>query len=68
MAEYLVPDDLFTLLRKLDTPAVCNTIEVVHGQETVVLNEAIVLEPARQKGFNIGKLESAWAKFEARRT
>lgn len=36
--------------------------------ETVVLNENIVLEPARQKGFNIEKLESAWAKFEARRT
>ena len=36
--------------------------------DTVVLNEAIVLEPARQKGFNIDKLEAAWAKFEARRT
>jgi regulator of RNase E activity RraA len=36
--------------------------------QTVVLNEAIVLEPARQKGFNIEKLESAWAKFEASRT
>ena len=36
--------------------------------DTVVLNEAIVLEPARQKGFNIDKLEAAWAKFEAQRT
>ena len=36
--------------------------------ETVVLNESIVLEPARQKGFNIDKLEAAWAKFEAQRT
>ena len=36
--------------------------------ETVVLNESIVLEPARQKGFNIDKLETAWAKFEAQRT
>ena len=36
--------------------------------ETVVANEAIVLEPARQKGFNIDILEAAWAKFEAQRT
>jgi regulator of RNase E activity RraA len=36
--------------------------------DTVVLNEAIILEPARQKGFNIDKLEAAWAKFEAKRT
>jgi regulator of RNase E activity RraA len=36
--------------------------------DTVVFNEAIVLEPARQKGFNIDKLEAAWAKFEAQRT
>ena len=35
---------------------------------TVVFNEAIVLEPARQKGFNIDKLEAAWAKFETQRT
>jgi regulator of RNase E activity RraA len=35
---------------------------------TVVLNETIILEPARQKGFNIDKLEEAWAKFETHRT
>ena len=35
--------------------------------DTVVLNEAMVLEPARQKGFNIDKLEAAWVKFEAQR-
>ena len=62
MAEHVVPDDLLTLLREVDTPTVCNAID------TVVFNEAIVLEPARQKGFNIDKLEAAWAKFEAQRT
>ena len=62
MAEHVVSDDLLTLLREVDTPTVCNAID------TVVLNEAIVLEPARQKGFNIDKLEAAWAKFEAQRT
>ncbi len=36
--------------------------------ETVIACEAIVLEPARAPGFNIGKLEEAWAKFEAART
>ena len=36
--------------------------------DTVVRNESIVLEPARQKDFNIDKLEAAWAKFEAQRT
>lgn len=36
--------------------------------DTVISNEAIVLEPARQPGFNIEKLEAAWAKFEAQRT
>ena len=36
--------------------------------DTVVANEAIVLGPAREAGFNIDKLEDAWAKFEAART
>ncbi len=35
---------------------------------TVVTREAIVLGPAREPGFNIDKLEEAWAKFEAVRT
>ncbi len=32
MVEYPLPDDLLTLLREVDTPTVCNAIEVVHGQ------------------------------------
>jgi regulator of RNase E activity RraA len=36
--------------------------------DTVVANEAIVIGPAREAGFNIDKLEEAWAKFEAART
>jgi len=36
--------------------------------ETVIFNEAIILVPARQEGFTIQKLETAWAKFEAQRT
>lgn len=36
--------------------------------ETVIQNEAIVLGPAREKGFNIDKLEEAWAEFESVRT
>ncbi len=35
---------------------------------TVFANEAIVIGPARETGFNIDKLEEAWAKFEAART
>lgn len=35
---------------------------------SVIANEAIILGPARQPGFNIEKLEAAWAEFEARRT
>lgn len=31
MSEHLLPDDLLTLLRGVDTPTVCNAIEVVHG-------------------------------------
>ncbi len=36
--------------------------------DTVVANEAVVIGPAREAGFNIDKLEDAWAKFEAART
>ena len=50
----VIPNDVIHLLKT-----------AIH---TVVSNEAIVLEPARQKGFNIDKLEAAWAKFEAKRT
>jgi ABC-type lipoprotein release transport system permease subunit len=32
MAKHLIPDDLLTLLRKIDTPTVCNAIEVAQGQ------------------------------------
>jgi regulator of RNase E activity RraA len=32
MVEYIVPDDLLALLRKVDTPTVCNAIEVVQGR------------------------------------
>ena len=36
--------------------------------ETVIVSEAIVLGPARAPGFDIHKLEEAWAKFEKSRT
>ncbi len=36
--------------------------------DTVIANENIVLIPARQPGFDIDKLEEAWARFEAART
>ena len=36
--------------------------------DSVIANEAIILGPAREPGFNIEKLEAAWAEFEARRT
>ncbi|ABV94870.1 conserved hypothetical protein [Dinoroseobacter shibae DFL 12 = DSM 16493] len=35
---------------------------------TVIENEALILGPARAPGFDLGKLEEAWAVFEARRT
>ena len=35
--------------------------------ETVIANEAIVLEPAREPGFNLAKLEESWKAFEAAR-
>ena len=28
----MIPEDLLTLLREVDTPTVCNGIEVVHGK------------------------------------
>ena len=36
--------------------------------EKVFASEAIILGPARQPGFNIHKLEVAWAEFEKART
>lgn len=36
--------------------------------QTVIDNEAIIIEPAKKAGFNIDKLEQAWAEFEKRRT
>lgn len=36
--------------------------------DTVESNEALVLGPAREPGFDIEKLERAWAAFEAART
>ena len=36
--------------------------------QSVIDREAIVLGPAREPGFNIEKLEKAWAEFEAVRT
>ena len=30
--------------------------------------ERLILEPARQEGFNLAKFEEAWARFEAART
>ena len=32
MAEILIPEDLLELLRQVDTPTVCNAIEVAQGQ------------------------------------
>ena len=32
MAEIVIPDDLLELLRKVDTPTVCNAIELTQGQ------------------------------------
>ena len=42
--------------------------ELESAIKTVIDREAIVLQPAREPGFNIEKLEAAWAKFEAVRT
>ncbi len=32
MADYVMADDLLELLRKVDTPTVCNAIEVAQGK------------------------------------
>jgi hypothetical protein len=32
MAENFIPEDLLIMLRKVDTPTVCNAIEVVQGK------------------------------------
>ena len=32
MADDLIPDDLLDLLRRMDTPTVCNAIEVAQGK------------------------------------
>lgn len=50
----VIPDDVIGRLKR--------------AIDTVIFNESIVLKPARQKGFNIDKLEAAWAQFEAQRT
>lgn len=42
--------------------------ELKRGIETVILNEAIIIGPAKEDDFSIQKLEEAWAKFEAIRT
>ncbi|MBD0864749.1 MAG: RraA family protein, partial [Rhodobacteraceae bacterium] len=36
--------------------------------ETLLETEQVVLEPARQPGFDFAAFEAAWAAFEARRT
>jgi len=36
--------------------------------EKVIASEAIILGPARQPGFDLYKLEEAWAEFEKART
>ena len=43
-------------------------LDLKQAIETVIANEAIVLEPAREPGFDIKKLEEVWTKFEAQRT
>jgi hypothetical protein len=35
---------------------------------SVIASESIILGPAREPGFDIHKLEKAWAEFEAART
>jgi len=42
--------------------------ELKRGIETVFSNEAIIIGPSKEEGFNIEKLEEAWAKFESVRT
>lgn len=42
--------------------------ELKRGIEKVFSNEAIIIETSKKEGFNIEKLEEAWARFEAVRT
>ncbi len=42
--------------------------ELVPAIRSVIATESIILGPARQPGFDIHKLEKAWAEFEAART
>lgn len=42
--------------------------DLERGIKTVISNEAIIIGPAREPGFDIDKLEQAWAKFEKVRT
>ena len=42
--------------------------DLERATETVVANEALILEPARAPNFTLEKLEAAWADFEVRRT
>ncbi|WP_323130293.1 hypothetical protein [Sinorhizobium medicae] len=36
--------------------------------EKLRATERLILEPARQQGFDLAKFEEAWARFEAART
>ena len=46
-----------------------NVIPVLETSiDTVFANEALILGPAREPGFNIEKLEAAWENFEKQRT
>lgn len=42
--------------------------ELKAGIETVFRNESLIIGPAKKEGFNIQKLEEAWAHFESVRT
>ncbi len=40
MADTIIPDDLLALLRSVDTPTVCNAIEVAPGQDFEAFEKA----------------------------
>ncbi|MEL6686724.1 MAG: RraA family protein [Pseudomonadota bacterium] len=42
--------------------------DLLDGIETVIRNEAIIIGPAREPGFDIDALKAAWAKFAKVRT
>lgn len=42
--------------------------DLAEAIDTVIANEAIILEPAKSPGFNLEKLEKAWSEFERKRT